>query len=75
MTICIFVLLLAGLLIAAQKALSTDGAVQVVYVHKRQVTGRYVQERYRAKPRSRQHADVRTWFQYSFRMYQATGKC
>ena len=30
MTICIFVLLLAGLLIAAQKALSTDGAVQVV---------------------------------------------
>ena len=32
-------------------------------------------ERYRAKPRSRQHADVRTWFQYSFRMHQATGKC
>ena len=30
MTICIFVLLLAGLLIAAQKALSTDGAVQIV---------------------------------------------
>ena len=30
MTICIFVLLLAGLLIATQKALSTDGAVQVV---------------------------------------------
>ena len=30
MTICIFVLLLAGLLIAAQKALSTDGVVQVV---------------------------------------------
>ena len=29
-TICIWVLLLAGLLIAAQKALSTDGAVQVV---------------------------------------------
>ena len=27
------------------------------------------------KPRSRQHADVRTWFQYSFRMHQATGKC
>ena len=30
MTICIFVLLLAGLLIATQKALSTDGAVHVV---------------------------------------------
>ena len=41
MTICIFVLLLAGLLIAAQKALSTDGAVQVVVTVDGKIYGTY----------------------------------
>lgn len=41
MTICIFVLLLAGLLIAAQKAFSTDGAVQVMVTVDRKSYGAY----------------------------------
>ena len=37
--------------------------------------GRHVQERHRAQPGARQHADVRTRLQYPLRLHQASEGC